>query len=461
MDKRIDCKRNQANECGGMAYLAERQLRRGRGWPRVALLAVLLTGLALTMRAALGEPAVGEPLPPWEPGMLDIHQINIGTGDAALFIFPDGTAMLLDAGATVRDRPPHYDAPPLPSDSRPPAEWVARYIWDVHPSGDEVVLDYAVVTHFHGDHMGTVTDNSPLSASGAYRLSGITGVGDAIPIHTVIDRGWPAYDFPASLDNRMMSNYRDFLAWGIEQGGMEVERFEAGRNDQITLRHAPEDYPAFEVRNIAVNGEVWTGEDLNVRNRFPRDDPPSENNCSLAFRLRYGPFAYFNGGDLNGVIPDDAPAWRDMESAVAWVTGPVDVHALNHHGFRDAANAFFLSVLQPRIHILAVYAASHPGPDVMRRMMSEEIYPGERGIFMTNGMWEGRKPNMADLFGEEEADWLERRINEADASEGHIVVRVEPGGGQYRVIVLDDATEERAVRSVHGPYTSRGGTGAP
>jgi hypothetical protein len=33
-----------------------------------------------------------------------------------------------------------------------------------------------------------------------------------------------------------------------------------------------------------------------------------------------------------------------MESAIAWVTGPVDVAVLNHHGNSDGSNAFFLSV---------------------------------------------------------------------------------------------------------------------
>jgi hypothetical protein len=38
---------------------------------------------------------------------------------------------------------------------------------------------------------------------------------------------------------------------------------------------------------------------------------------------------------------------------------------------------------------------------------------------------------------------------------GHIVVRVEPGGGKYRVFVLDETTSEATVVSVHGPYQSR------
>ena len=45
--------------------------------------------------------AVGQVLPPWQTGYLDIHHINTGHGDAAFYIFPDGTTMLLDAGESL------------------------------------------------------------------------------------------------------------------------------------------------------------------------------------------------------------------------------------------------------------------------------------------------------------------------------------------------------------------------
>ena len=41
---------------------------------------------------------INQKLSPWTEGMLDLHHINTGRGDAAFHIFPDGTTMLLDAG---------------------------------------------------------------------------------------------------------------------------------------------------------------------------------------------------------------------------------------------------------------------------------------------------------------------------------------------------------------------------
>ena len=68
---------------------------------------------------------VGEVLPTWSEGSLDIHQINTGKGNSALVIFPDATSLLIDAGATESIEP--NTAPAWPNASRTPGEWITRY----------------------------------------------------------------------------------------------------------------------------------------------------------------------------------------------------------------------------------------------------------------------------------------------------------------------------------------------
>ena len=46
-------------------------------------------------------------------------------------------------------------------------------------------------------------------------------------------------------------------------------------------------------------------------------------------------------------------------------------------------------------------------------------------------------------------------LDQLAGAQGHVVVRVAPGGASYRVIVLDDSAETYAVKAVHGPYDSR------
>jgi hypothetical protein len=59
------------------------------------------------------------------------------------------------------------------------------------------------------------------------------------------------------------------------------------------------------------------------------------------------------------VAPEGKPAWHDVETPVAKVTGAVDVAVLNHHGVRDTTNAFFVGTLQPRIFVVSLWSSSH------------------------------------------------------------------------------------------------------
>ncbi|HEU0141147.1 MAG TPA: hypothetical protein VFQ79_15600 [Bryobacteraceae bacterium] len=405
-----------------------------------------LTGFALWFLAAVAAAqTAGEVLRPWSPGTLDIHHINTGKGDSALLVFPDGTSMLVDAGNTLRPGP--RVTPQRPGNTRTPGEWIARYVRHMLEPTGIVRLDYALLTHFHEDHMGELSQAARRSAGG-YQLTGITEVGDAIPIATMLDRGWPDYAFPGPVTGPMMTNYREFLKWQVQHRKMRVERFEAGRNNQIGAVREPGRYRDFEVRNIAVNGEIWTGVGSATRAHFPpidsvpKDNLPAENMCSAGLRVSYGKFDYFTGGDMPGLPAEGSPPWHDVETPVAKAVGPVDVHTLNHHGFHDCCNAFFLGALRPRVHIMSVYAPSHPGMRVLRRLQSTRIYPGPRDVFATNLMQETKV-----VIGD--------ALNRLKSTQGHVLVRVAPGGASYRVVILDDSAETYRVTAIHGPYESR------
>jgi beta-lactamase superfamily II metal-dependent hydrolase len=389
---------------------------------------------------------VGDVIPLWSEGYLDIHHVNTGKGECIFCILPDGTTFLIDAGATTRPKPRVTEI--RPDSSRSPGEWIIRYVDFMLSHSSPRSIDFVLLSHFHGDHMGEISERSKPSRIGEYKLSGITEVGDYFLFKTVLDRGWPDYDYPGPLRSDMVDNYRDFIAYHQKHNNLNIQRFSPGRSDQIRLIHQPERYKNFEIRNIAANGEVWTGVGINTRQHFPpiKDilppDLPSENMCSIAIRMSYGLFDYFTGGDLLGIPDEGAPLWHDVETPVAMVVGPVDVNELNHHGYLDSENAFFLSTLRPRVHILQVWSPSHPTPRTLRRLLSTRLYPGPRDIFATNMMEANKVVIGSDL-------------EKLKSDQGHIVVRVEPGGATYQIFILDDSTEYYKIKAIFGPYPSR------
>jgi len=399
--------------------------------------------LALIMPLPAWSQTVGEAIPDWSEGMMDIHHINTGKGDSTFFILPDGTTMLVDAGV-VNDEPP-IAAPAWPDSSRTPGEWIAKYIQQFHPKGKSGSLDYALLTHFHGDHIGDPQEDSELAGNGHYKLSGITEVAEHVVIRKLIDRGWPTYDYPIAWAGALATNYQAFVDWQYMNNEMAIERFVPGRKDQIELVNSTSKYPQFMLRNITSNGDLWTGfEDETMRifpdlSTLPSEDWPDENMCSIAFNLRYGRFNYFTGGDMPGVADTGVPQWHDVETPVGNVVGPVDVHVVNHHGYPDAANRTFLESLKPRVNIISGWSPTHPGTRVMYRLLSKRLYPGPRDTFITNLL-----PETKIVLG----SWMLKFKSE----QGHILVRVLPGGAKYQVIILDQESEEYVVKAVHGPY---------
>lgn len=383
---------------------------------------------AALLLALVTLPAAQSPndvLPKWTPGTLDIHHINTGRGNASFIMMPDGTTMLLDAGNG--GRVPPRGTPPKPDASRPPGEWIARYITAMGATR----IDYGFVTHFHDDHMAAIVD-----------------VARRLPVTTMFDRAWPDYAYPAADHAEFKNDYFQAYRGYLQKGATKGQRLTPGRNDQIVLLRDRAKYPDFAVRNIAANGEVWTGAGSETRHHFPkldglpRADWPTENMSSQSIKMSYGRFDYYSGGDIPGNVRPGYPAWQDVETPVAKALGPVDVAVLNHHGNRDSQNAFFVSTVRPRAWIIPVWSSDHPGHDVLDRMYAERLYPGPRDVFATN-MIEANKIVIGTL------------LDRLASSQGHIVIRVAPGGATYQVLVLDDSAETYRVTKVFGPYSSQ------
>ena len=212
--------------------------------------------------------------------------------------------------------------------------------------------------------------------------------------------------------------------------------------NQIHLKKSPNKYPNFEVRNIAVNGDIWTGVKEDYFSLFSKGEYPGENPLSICLKITYGGFDYFTGGDISGVDALGQTDLNALESHVAPVIGPVDVATLNHHGNRDSQNTFFENTIRPRVWIQHNWSSDLTGEEVLRRITSKALYPGERDLFSTV-MLQANK----DVIGD--------KLNQYKSQNGHIVIRVYDQGSQYDIYILNDDTKEREIITKYGPYEAR------
>lgn len=399
---------------------------------------ILLIIIAAVVTLSIAE---AKPLKAWKEGTLDIHHISTGRGSSIFFILPDGTRMLVDAGDLGDpSRWKHKEImPAVPNDSKRPAEWIARYIEHFSkPLGKELYLDYAMITHFDCDHYGML-DHTAISVEGKpYKYTGMTHLGNLVPIHTMIDRGYPTYDYPSverfrKRNGKLFTNYELFMK-ERESLGLKNEQFRVGSDKQLVLKSSAERYPTFRILNIAANGRIWTGEGDKTRSLIPDDAPKgaalNENSSSCVFRLEYGDFAYYMGGDISGTWSrKKRNMWNDVQTPVSKVFGTVDVALADHHCYRDSTNDNLLKALNMNALIIPIWDLYHPHPNAMQRVVNH----GVPHIFPV-GITEKRL-----------AEMKEKGLANNIRKDGHIVVRVYKGGKKYQIFVLNDRSLDYEV----------------
>lgn len=380
-------------------------------------------------------------IPAWEEGMLDIHTIATGRGNCQFLILPDGTTVMIDAGDFDGET---YDNKYSPmrctvlEDTISTAKKIADYVKSITGNFSQGI-DYFLLTHFHTDHYGAVRDGLPYNEDGDYYLTGLTELAEYIPISKVIDRGYPSYDFPLNLKNRVtkkgilldpsFENYLKFLKSAEANQTIKCEKFVFG-DSQFVLKYAPDKYPDFKISNIKVNNLLWDKETNDVKELFTAEEFLGENNkfsenpLSCAIVLQYGDFKYYAGGDNTGLVDQDHDEYLDIETPMAKVIGPVTAMTLNHHGNRDATNLEFLRTLDPQIVILQSWSSDHPGQENAHRLISPNIGEKKRDIFMTN---------FDPLTSVGIGPWFEKNLKRTNC---HIVLRVMPDSS-YETYTID------------------------
>ena len=390
---------------------------------------VLLLGLLGSCSNQPFEAEVGKPLPKWEEGYLDIHSINSGRGECVFYILPDGTTMLVDAGEfhSAGARYPMVDQKP-DAQTRPYITY-ASYIKDAMAGWQDLKIDYAVLSHYHMDHMGRIEKDYAVADSG-YVLTGMTALYDEVPYAKIVDRTYPEYDFDGSAGTR---NWGRFVEVVAARDQVQVEKFELGSEIQLSLVNNSEKYPDFKIINYHTSGYVWeNGTAVN----YWEGKELRENGASTGFLLSYGKFDWFTGGDAGNNGRVEKPAARAIGR-------PIEAMKGHHHMSWHTMSPEMLEIFRPLVVINQSFYGHQPWPETMKNVLSVGTEDGkDRDVFLTN---------YHDTTYVQEPEVLAR----VKGARGHVVLRVLPGGESFYVYMLDDTDMEYRVKGIYGPYNCR------
>ncbi len=251
---------------------------------RNLLMIVFLVFLGVPLRAA---------------GTLDVYSIDVEGGQSTLFVSPSGESMLVDTGW------PGFNGRD------------AERIVSVAKAAGVTRLNYAVITHFHVDHVG-----------------GVPELAARIPIGTFVDHG-------RSVET---GKEADDLYHAYVQVRDRASHLIVRAGDRVPIE-------GIDVKVVSSSGQTIQRPlaGAGKPNPYcaamkPKELDPSENAQSVGMVITYGKFRMIDLGDLT---------WN-KELALACPDnklGTVDVYLSTHHGW-DASNApAIVNGLKPRVAI--------------------------------------------------------------------------------------------------------------
>ena len=236
----------------------------------------------------------------WAEKPLQIYSIDVEGGQATLFVSPSGESLLIDTG--------------WPGFNGRDADRIAA----AAKAAGVSKLDYVLITHFHRDHVG-----------------GVTQLAERMKIGTFVDHGQNLEDATVTRE--------DYAAY---------EKVVAGHK-RLTLK--PGDHVPIKGLNVLVlsaAGNVVSKPLPGAGQANPacqsEPKPPAdvtENSKSLGTFMTYGKFRLLDLGDLT----------KDKELELVCpknLIGRVDLFIVSHHGWNQSNTRSLVSAIQPKAAIM-------------------------------------------------------------------------------------------------------------
>ena len=383
-------------------------------------------------------PVGPRPLQAWSEGYLDIHFISTNRGECAFYILPDGTTMVVDAGEIHTTS----ELPQRPNTGARVYKTLGNYIKHFLPASAGGKIDYAFLTHFHIDHMGEIHSSNPIHSAGGYQLCGFPGLYEEVPFSKIVDRGYPTYDEDETIlaptkESNSTPNFIKFVNYVVANNGVSAERFTVGTDEQFVLLGATKaSYPYFRIFNHVGNGSGWNKNSSGKGYVRSNGIPGSENGNSCGFHVQYGNFDFIAAGDLVSTPQNYQALYvRDFIGS-----GKLEAFKSNHHMNTNSWGSGMQNYgFDPRVIVIPSFSTKHADPDIMGYLWDQAW---EKDIYITKN-WDSTMEEYPDRY-----------LNRA-YYDGHVVIRVNPGGDSFRVYMLDNTDEEYKIKYASPVYTCK------
>ena len=274
---------------------------------------------------------------------LDVYFVDVEGGQATLIVTPSKQSILVDtgwAGFNGRD---------------------ALRIQAAAKSAGVKQIDYLIMTHYHSDHVG-----------------GVSQLVERMPVKTFVDHG----------PNRETGKRAEELTAAWDKALSTGKRLSVKPGDKLPLK-------GVEVQIVTADGEgisspVNGGGAANpfcAGKSYPED--PTENARSTGFLLTYGKFRMLDIGDLTSreelelVCPENR-------------LGKIDLYLTTHHGTNTSNSQPLVHAIAPRVAVMNNGAKKGGSPDAWQIIKTS---PGLEDFWQVHfAVAGGKDNNAADSF---------------------------------------------------------------